>query len=423
MISPSQPSLFKSNTPRVGVLQLGDGHGRTHQFTYGLDAVCNELSVNVTREVTPQTVNDCDIALCSLCSVQDTLALVCALDERPKSRLIVGGHGVYPFVAWRHLVHRIAFGRVEDAVDATVLGNESLPWCYDYDSDPGVDRRYTIRRARRLLEGEQSVGCNGACSFCQYRATRPHFGGGYGNSSRGAVVLEDRWDSIKAQPGQQTTALDGLSEATRKRVHKPVDDEQIVEKLSWCLHRVSGIMRLKVFQIVGYPWETAESVRADVLHWRDVLSKVRPGNPGARIMMLVTVTPFSPEPLTKMEDEPANIGTNWRDILLADELRCIYDSPHLNAFFLPQIPGPLTLYKRVAVNRGASVDQLRGIASAKTIEDAVAVGGNLHAAGAGSRISGILSVEGLNTSNTLEQGTGHLVHGTLPPVVGGKDRE
>ena len=111
MISPSQPSLFKSNTPRVGVLQLGDGHGRSHQFTYGLDAVCNELSVNVTRTLTPETVNDCDIALCSLCSVQDTLALVCALDERPKSRLIVGGHGVYPFVAWRHLVHRIAFGR------------------------------------------------------------------------------------------------------------------------------------------------------------------------------------------------------------------------------------------------------------------------------------------------------------------------
>ena len=418
MISPAQPTLFKSNTPRVGVLQLGDGKGRAHQFTYGLDAVCNELSVNVTKELTPETVNDCDIALCSLCSVQDTLALICALDERPRSRLIVGGHGVYPFLAWRHLAHRIVFGRTEDAVDSCILGTDPLPFCYDYDADPQVANKYQIRRARRLLEGEQSVGCGGYCTFCQYRATRPPFGGGYGNSNRGSVVLEDRWDSIKAQPGQQTTALDGFSEATRKRVHKPVDDEQIIEKLSWCLHRVSGIMRLKVFQIVGYPWETAESVRDDVLHWREVLSKVRPGNPGARIMMLVTTTPFSPEPLTPMEDDPANIETNWRDILLADELRCIFDSPHLNAFFLPQIPGPLTLYKRVAVNRGASVDQLRGIARAKTIEEAVAIGGHLHEAGAGTRVSGILSVERSNTSNTSLQGTGHLVDRTLQGVVG-----
>jgi hypothetical protein len=393
MIDPPQPSLFKRSDIVVAVLALGKGKGRSHQFTYGLDAVCDELSVNVMRTVTPLTVDDCDIALCSLCSPQDTMALACALDRRPQSKLIVGGHGVYPFHAWRHLTNRIAFGRVEDAVDDCILSDDALPWCYDYDTDPDLSGRYTIRQARRLLKGEQSVGCNGGCKFCQYRATRRRYGGAYGNSNRGAVVLEDRWENIKAQPGQQTTALDGLSAETRHRVGKPVDDEQIIDKLSWCLHRVAGTMRLKVFQIVGYPWETPESVRDDVLRWRDVLSRVRPGPSGGRIMMLVTVTPFSPEPLTPMEDEPANISDNWRDILLHDDLRCIFDSPHLNAFFLPQIPGALTLYKRVAVNRGATVDQLRGIAASKTIEDAVAIGGDLHAKGAGLRISDILTIE------------------------------
>tara|TARA_R100001530_G_scaffold1066_3_gene1821 strand:- start:36 stop:509 length:474 start_codon:yes stop_codon:yes gene_type:complete len=152
-------------------------------------------------------------------------------------------------------------------------------------------------------------------------------------------------------------------------------------------------MRLKVFQIVGYPWETRESVIDDVLRFRNLLSRVRPGPNGGRIMMLVTVTPFSPEPLTKMEGDAANIGINWRDVLLGDDLRCIYDSPHLNAFILPQIPGPLTLYKRVAVNRCASIDRLREIATAKTIEDAVAVGGELHVEGAGVRVSTILKME------------------------------
>jgi len=172
-----------------------------------------------------------------------------------------------------------------------------------------------------------------------------------------------------------------------------------VDKLSWCLSRIAGTMMLKVFMIVGYPWETAESVKHDLLHLRDVLGRVRPGPQGGRIMMIVTWTPFSPEPLTAMEDEPANISTNWRDIILHDDYRCIFDSPHLNAFSLPQIPGALTLYKRVALNRGASVEQLRGIASAKTIDDAVAIGGDLHAAGAGLRVSETLICEGLSTSN------------------------
>lgn len=398
MIAPPQPSLFKRSDIRVAVLSLGDRQGRSHQFTYGLDAVCDELTVNVMRTVTPETVDDCDIALCSLCSPQDTLALACALDRRPQSKLIVGGHGVYPFREWRHLTHRIAFGRVEDAVDDCILGDSALPWCYDYDRDKDLIGHYVIRQARRLLKGESSVGCNGACKFCQYRATRRQFGGAYGNSNRGAAVLEDRWENVKAQPGQQTTALDGLSEATRKRVGKPVDDDQIVDKLTWCLRRIAGIMRLKVFMIVGYPWETADSVREDLLRLRDVLSRVRPGPCGGRIMMMVTWTPFSPEPLTPMEDEPANIDTNWRDIILHDDYRCIFDSPHLNAFSLPQIPGPLTLYRRVAVNRGATVEQLRGIAAAKTIEEAVAIGGDLHAAGAGLRVSDVLTIEVLNIS-------------------------
>lgn len=396
MIELPHPSLFKQADVRVAVLSLGDGKGRSHQYTYGLDAVCDELSVNVLRTVTPETVDDCDIALCSLCSPRDTLALVCALDRRPQSKLIVGGHGVYPFRAWRHLTHRIAFGRAEDAVDECILSDDPLPWCYDYDRDPDLTGRYVIRQARRLLKGEASVGCNGGCKFCQYRATRRLFGGPHYNSGvRGAgnSFIEDRWQEFQVKPGSVLTALDGLSAETRRRVNKPVDDYEIIERLSWALTRLRGTMRLKVFQIVGYPWETVESVRNDLLHLRDVLSRVRPGVSGGRILMMVTWTPFSPEPLTPMEDEPANIEINWRNIILHDDYRCIFDSPHLNAFSLPQIPGPLTLYRRVAVNRGATVEQLRGIASAKTIDDAVAIGGDLHAAGAGLRVSDVLTCE------------------------------
>ena len=173
---------------------------------------------------------------------------------------------------------------------------------------------------------------------------------------------------------------------------KPICDEEIVELISKIISDLPGKrMCLKVFQIVGYPWETPESVRDDILAFRALLGRVKSG-PG-RVVMMFTITPFSPEPLTQMEDDPANITVRWRDILLDDSLRCVYDSPHLNAFILPQIPGPVTLFKRVAVNRGVSVDKLRAIHRSATIEECLNVCGDVTQRGAGVRVSRILSRE------------------------------
>jgi hypothetical protein len=263
-----------------------------------------------------------------------------------------------------------------------------LPYVYQYDCDPGVAQTYDIRQARHLVEGEETVGCAGRCKFCQYSATRKLFGGkDYHATYRGSHVLEDRWINVKPKTGRLTTALDGWSEETRQRVRKPVFDKQVVETLSKVLSEITGTMCLKVFQIVGYPWETVESVRADILHFRELLGKVKSGNIGGRVVMMITTTPFSPEPLTDYEDEPANITADWRKLLLADDLRCIFDSPHLNAFMLPQIAGGLLLYKRVVANRTDNIDVLRGVAKAKTLDEAVKIGGDLHLAGAGVRVS------------------------------------
>jgi len=396
---PPQPDLFKHingvNAPVIKVLQLTGAGNRSHEYTYGLDAVCDELSINISGIVTPDTINDCDIALCSLCSVRDMLTLVTEIQHRPQSRLIVGGQGAYAFPAFRHLTHRIAFGRVEDAVDDCILNEYGLSWCYDFDNDPHIANRYVIRQARRLLRGESSVGCAGKCTFCQYSATRSlRCGSDYSAGDVGHAVTEDRWQCVTPKTGNQTTALDGWSEYTRRRVRKPVSDDQIVETLNHILSDISGIMRLKVFQIVGYPWETRKSVIDDINRFRSLMGKVKPRKDGkSRIMMMITHTPFSPEPLTEMENDAANIDVNWRDILLGDEYRCVFDSHHLNVFSLPQIPGPLTLYKRVSANRIHDVETIRKIAAAKTIENAVDVGGDIWREGRGQRVSGVLRVE------------------------------
>lgn len=109
--------------------------------------------------------------------------------------------------------------------------------------------------------------------------------------------------------------------------------------------------------------------------------------------MLIVNTPFSPEPLTEMEREPANIEVDWRGILLRKDLVTLIDEPHINAWCLPQIPGPVTLIRRVAVNRGGDVDTLRRLSMARDIDEAASIAGHLAARNAGRYVSDVLTTE------------------------------
>jgi hypothetical protein len=368
---------------------------RGHQYTYGLDYVCNNIGGNFIGIVDRKTIHTtaADTVLCSLTSPLDVYPLVKYIREPLKGkRLVVGGQGAYPFLAYRHLADRVFFGRVEGAAAAAVWGRPPDPYCYSYAADPHVDKVYRVRKARMLLPGEKSIGCRGACKFCQYRAThREVIGRDYDPASgMGHKVVEDRWADIVPKTGNQTTALDGWSEGSRRKVGKPISDDIIVEKLNEVLATIKGIMRLKVFQIVGYPWETRESITSDILRFRELLSRVRPGK-DSRIMMMVINTPFSPEPLTKMSRDGANIEVNWRELFLDDKYRCIFDAPHLNAFSLPQIFGPLGLLKRVAVNRGVDADKLVTLSKCKTLDEGVRVTGDVWSPGAGVYVDGHLT--------------------------------
>jgi len=386
--------LFKERNIRIGVFR-NSSKKRSIEFTYGLNAVCAELSANVTDVVDPsKRFPEIDILLHSITSPMGVYDMIGALEKKPKrTRVIVGGQGVYGFWGWREVVDRIMFGRAEGVVDSIILDNSPLGYCYDYKLDPNVVNTYYIRQARKLLSGEDSVGCSGRCLFCQYSATRKTLGNkDYSGSGRfGHRVVEDRWQNIQVKTGNQTVALDGFSEQTRKRVNKPISNLEIIDTLNKVIRDLDGIMRLKVFQIVGYPWDSARSVKNDILEFRSTLSQVRSGK--GRVMMLVCVTPFSPEPLTSMAKEPADIETDWRGILLHDDFRCIIDLPHINAFVLPQIPGPLTLYKRLAINRGVSIEKLNRLRVVKDIEDARAVVDGIHRRGAGIDVGHKLFIE------------------------------
>jgi hypothetical protein len=393
-----QPTLFKANSPRVALLSLGDrGDVRQrHLYTFGVHAVIDELPVNVTKIVTPRSINDADIVILSLCSLRDAMSFLLSVKTRPASRLIIGGHGVYSFLPFRHLCHRIAFGRAEDAVADCVLGESPLAWCYDYDRDPHATGRYEIRQARRILPGEWSVGCNGACAFCQYRATRRLFGKRYGGRIRAqnpgeCTPVESRWEDLTPTTVQQTTGLDGWSETTRRRVRKPISDNAVVDYIERALRTVRGKMILRTYMIVGYPWETPESVMDDIGNFGRLLSRVKPGFPGSRVILHVRCTPFIPHAMTAMENCACNVDADWPKIL--SRVSRIHESPHVAAYMHRGVLSPLRLYQECAMTRIADPEKLRTVVAAQTLEDAMRVGGDIHRAGQGCRVSGILRME------------------------------
>jgi len=397
-----QLSLFGDVGQRVGVLRLSGAEAQynEHQFTFGLRAMLENECINVDAVVTHETIDNVDVALCSFTSVQDVYALLRhgeKIAQRKRARLVVGGQGVYAFSGWRSYVDAVALGRCEVQL-RSIIDGKTYPNVYEYAKDPALSRRYLVRRARFLLPGEKSVGCHRRCAFCQYSATRPLLGAKYTNFSGGTFLHEDTWENLKIQSGGQTTALDGLSEETRRKVRKSVSDEEILDKLTRLIEasdRAGSKAFLRVYQIIGYPWETPESVREDLARQRELFLRARPRGSG-RVVMMYKFTPFSPEPLTEMERAQANVLTHWRHVL--EPVRVIIDKPHLNVWIATIMPGPCTLYRRVAVNRGLPAETLVRLDKAKTIEEMIEIGGEIYQEGAGSYISDKISVEILQGS-------------------------
>jgi hypothetical protein len=384
-----QLGLFRNKTKRkIAVLDIGTKKTRASTFTkYGLDAVLEELNINVDT-TTVDNMHNFDTVLFSSTSPADTMLLSIALRGRKADNLIVGGQGAYAIRGLAGTGCKVFFGRAEGIVEKIVHGQYNGESMVDLSKDKGLKNSYTIRKAQKLLNGEVSVGCRLKCKFCQYSHTRNFIGASdYNATSSGHNVVEDTWRSFVPQTGRVTTALDGWSEETRKKIGKiGSSNDQIVSKLNMCIEQVVGIMTLKVFQIVGYPWETLATVESDIDQMTELLSTVRSTGPGRVVIMFIN-TPFSPEPLTPMEKDPISL-VDWRTKLTGNRCRPMLKKKHIEAFILPQTPGLFTTLCRVAVNRGCTPEQLYRLSllrgsSAEKVAGALPLIGNIYEAGKG----------------------------------------
>lgn len=402
-VSSGQGDLFRSNTgPKIAVLNLRGtastvAKARQVQWSsYGLSVLLDELGRNV-GSCTVDTMDDYDIVLYSVTSPVDQLTMAAEMPTRRRCKVITGGQGSYPIWALTDLVDVVHFGRAEGAANQIILTDEVTPYQWTRLRDADLQDSYLVRPMSYLHPSEHAVGCKQACTFCQYGYTRQtsEQKGSYSAGGHGYVVKEDSFAHIDlSKPGRVTTALDGWSEQTRMRVKKGITNNFLIKRFRECIQTVTGTITLKVFQIVGYPWETTESIEADLNVMRDILSQADCSHKtiGRLVVMFVT-TPFSPEPLTPMEDDAANVHTNWRQYL-TDDNKCkrIWKGTNIEAFTLPQIQSPVTLAKRVAINRGASREQLIALSRCKTIDEILSITGDLYGEGKGRRVSSYLSL-------------------------------
>lgn len=91
--------------------------------------------------------------------------------------------------------------------------------------------------------------------------------------------------------------IDGLTEATRKRVNKPITDKQIVAFFKAMIER--GHVKFKLYQMFGYSWETEQ----DFQEWERLMGIVFRLPLKKSVILEITWTPFVPHIGTPLATE------------------------------------------------------------------------------------------------------------------------
>ena len=318
-----------------------------------LDIVRN--NGNAVDYCTVGNIKDYDYVLWSITAPEDIstfLGLVgSGCFKKGNAKIIVGGAGCINICSIYDYIDIAVFGRGETLIIkalSSVVDNH----IWYKSADIKMENEYSIMQALTLDDREGSCGCNNKCFFCQYTWVRKLTGETYQGPKQGYVGKEDDFKNLELNgSGRYITAWDGLSEATRKRVNKGfVTDALIVEKFSLAIsHNHEKAIMLKIFGIVGYPWETKKQAINDADKIGSLLAPCNEAGNG-RLMGAIHLTPFSPEPLTPMEHCPANITINWR-AFFGGRSYALINEKNINVFIGPYITTPPTLARRVLINR------------------------------------------------------------------------
>lgn len=332
----------------------------------GLKMIIDEIS-NLGLSVsycTTETVHNYDIVLFSITAVEDITTFLQRVKsgkyKKGDAKVVAGGSGCVNITSIYDYIDMAVFGRAEGQAE-NIIEFKGADNIWIKKNDPMLENDYQMRQVSSLHEDENGCcGCKNKCFFCQYTWTRKLVGKNFhpGNSGGNTINEEDFKGLNLDKPGRYNTGIDGLSFYTRHKVNKGfVTDELIRSKFETAISKgFEKAFMLKLFGIVGYPWETIQSARIDADAFGRLFEGIDKKYKKGRLMAAMHLTPFSPEPLTPMEHVPANIKTNWRSVFGGRSYPLIRNE-RINVFIGPYTTTAPTLSRRVLVNRSTMKDR------------------------------------------------------------------
>ncbi len=270
------------------------------------------------------------------------------------SKLILGGAGlcnVSPLINIADIFH---IGRGENCIINILNGKEQDGTIYDAHNlkDDSVNVKMPECLIKISGYEEKSVGCNAKCFFCQYAWKN----GTLNTNDRytsGSSLFEDYITTLDWNMAVKgaVSAIDGLQEKTRKMVNKKVSNKDITDKFLEAMEtKRDKRLSLKLFNIVGYPWEKGDL--SIVNEFKNCIKKAAiDGKYKNTIKVVVNHNHFTPMPLTPMEMLPVNIF-NFRNLFMKH--KDIYDDGHINVWHYDYSASPLYAMEQAIINRASS---------------------------------------------------------------------
>lgn len=240
-------------------------------------------------------------------------------------KVVAGGAGVLNARPFLDYVDYFVLGRAEGVIEPLIRG---LDECGEYEGPSVINsktfspnKEYFINQVAcsypheiKLENGktykETSIGCNHKCNFCGYTWHRKHLSGvfSYDDSLWGqknpdverAILDMENLKNIDYTK-LRTTAIDGVSERLRFMANKKITKEMIKKTLVTLVERAKP-HQLRIFNIVGYPTETAEDYREfpETLDAVDAQYKPR----SKQFPLILHNTPFRAMPATPFACKP-----------------------------------------------------------------------------------------------------------------------
>jgi hypothetical protein len=374
---------FEMRKKRVGVLVFTQKikERSTRKFSFfdsfvycGLNSLLLELQNEYEiGYCDAENIDHWDFVLVPIHSHYDVVNLMAHLrgKERHKCKVVVGGTGLVNIRPFKHLIDVAVFGRAEGRI-ASILKHEPLPNVWYKEDDPDLKKRYEWGKVWFLLNNEfireESVGCRKKCAFCFYSWSREFSSKGVSlnytsaiedrtNRNRGLKGYEDFFENLdwsKAYKVATTTSLDGVTEKTRQMIFKPMSRERLRNKiLEAYQYEQEGRISVKIFLILGYPWETEEDAQLSEL--REDLEVVDKPNKEIRLIITFQVSHLVPMPHTPLQWEGVNM-IDFRKVLNKKVGRTVYMGRNIEAWVHPYITTPVYALEELFLYRAFEND-------------------------------------------------------------------